>query len=81
MILQRKKKVMRRSAMPLTKKKRETVTFPLSVFETADTKEDLEDWLLSQNPEFIEKMREMRREDLSGKGKSWQSLKRELCIK
>ena len=42
--------------MPLTKKKSEEVTFPLSVFETADTKEDLEDWLLSQNPEFIKRM-------------------------
>jgi hypothetical protein len=72
---------MRKSDMPLIKKERETATFPRSVFETADTKEDLEDWLLSQNPEFIEKMREMRREDLSGKGKSWQSRKRELCIK
>jgi hypothetical protein len=67
--------------MPLTKKRRETVTFPLSVFETADTKEDLEDWLFSQNPEFIKKMREMRREDLAGKGKRWQSRKKELCIK
>jgi len=36
-------------------RKKETVTFPLSVFETADTKEDLEDWLLSQNPEFIKR--------------------------
>ena len=67
--------------MPLTKMKSEEVTFPLSVFETADTKEDLEDWLLSQNPEFIKKMRKARREDISGKGKSWGSLKRELCIK
>ena len=67
--------------MPLTKRKSEEVTFPLSVFETADTKEDLEDWLLSQDPEFIKKMRKARREDISGKGKSWGSLKRELCIK
>ena len=29
--------------MPLTKRKSEEVKFPLSVFETADTKEDLED--------------------------------------
>jgi len=57
------------------------VTFPLSVFETADTKEDLEDWLLTQDPEFIKKMRKARREDMAGKGKSWGSLKRELCIK
>ena len=67
--------------MSLTKKREETVTLSLSVFETADTKEDLEDWLLSQNPEFIEKMRQMRREDLSGKGKSWRSLIKELCVK
>jgi hypothetical protein len=71
----------RRYNMPLTKMKTEEVTFPLSVFETADTKEDLEDWLLSQNPEFIKKMRKARREDILGKGKSWGSLKRELCIK
>ena len=67
--------------MPLTKMKLKEVTFPLSVFETADTKEDLEDWLLTQDPEFIKKMRKARREDISGKGKSWGSLKRELCIK
>jgi hypothetical protein len=66
--------------MPLTKKRIETVTFPVSVFETADTKEDLEDWLLSQNPEFIRRMRRARKDDLLGKGKSWESLKRELCI-
>jgi hypothetical protein len=71
----------RRYDMPLRKMKSEEVIFPLSVFETADTKEDLEDWLLSQDPEFIKKMRKARREDISGKGKSWESLKRELCIK
>ena len=67
--------------MPLTKMKSEEVTFPLSVFETADTKEDLEDWLLSQDPEFIKKIRKARREDILGKGKSWGSLKRELCLR
>jgi hypothetical protein len=67
--------------MHMNKRKKETVSFPLSVFETADTKEDLEDWLLSQDFEFIKKMRKARQEDLLGKGKSWESLKRELCIK
>lgn len=69
--------------MSLTNKKAksEIVTFPLSIFETADTKEDLEDWLLSQNPEFIKKMRKARKEDTEGKGKDWKSLKNELCIK
>ena len=67
--------------MSLNKMKLDKVIFPLSVFETADTKEDLEDWLLSQDPEFIKKMRKARREDIQGKGKSWRSLKKELCIK
>lgn len=67
--------------MPLSKRKLETITFPLSIFETADTKEDLEDWLLSQDPRFIKKMRKARQDDLQGKGKDWKSLKKELCIK
>jgi hypothetical protein len=64
-----------------TKRKKEVVAFPLSVFETADTKEDLEDWLLSQNPSFIKKMRKDRQNDLQGKGKDWRLFKKELCIK
>ena len=69
--------------MSITRKKSNTgkVIFPLSVFETADTKEDLEDWLLSQNPQFIRKMRKARQDDIQEKGKDWQSLKKELCIK
>ncbi len=67
--------------MPLARRKQETITFPLSIFETADTIEDLEDWLLSKNPEFIKKMRKVRRDDIQGKGKEWKSLKKELCIK
>ncbi len=69
--------------MSITRKKSNTgkVTFPMSIFETADTKEDLEDWLLSQNPQFIRKMRKARQDDIREKGKDWQSLKKELCIK
>ena len=67
--------------MPLTKKKLKTVTFPLSIFETANTIEDLEDWLLSNNPEFIKRMRKVRKDDIQGTGKDWKSLKKELCIK
>ncbi len=66
--------------MRLTKRKKESITFPITVFETADTKEDLENWLLSQNPQFIKKMRKARQDDLCGKGKNWESLKKELCI-
>ena len=67
--------------MPLMKEKIETVTFPLSIFETADTKEDLEDWLLTQNTDFIQNMRKARRDDLQKKGKDWKTLKKELCIR
>ncbi|PIX88471.1 MAG: hypothetical protein COZ31_06355 [Nitrospirae bacterium CG_4_10_14_3_um_filter_44_29] len=67
--------------MPLARRKQETITFPLSIFETADTIEDLEDWLLSKNPEFIKKMRKVKRDDIQSKGKDWKSLKKELCIK
>ena len=62
----------------MNKRKKETVSFPLSVFETIDTKEDLEDWLLAQDSEFIKKMCKARQEDLLGKGKNWESLKKEL---
>ena len=65
--------------MPLAKDI-DTVTFPVSVFETADTKEDLEDWLLSQDPTFIKKIRKARKEDIQGTGTDWQSLKKELCV-
>jgi hypothetical protein len=67
--------------MLTTKRKSEVVTFPLSIFETADTKEDLEDWLLSQSPEFLKKMRKARKDDIEGKGKDWKLLKKEICIK
>jgi len=67
--------------MPSAKRKTETITFPISVFETADSKEDLEDWLLAQSPEFIKKMRKARHDDVHGKGRDWQTLKKEVCIK
>ena len=64
-----------------TIKAEKTVTFPLTVFETANTKEDLEDWLLSQNPEFIKKMHKARKDDLEGRGTDWEALKKGICIK
>jgi hypothetical protein len=68
--------------MPLIKtKKTDIVAFPRSVFETAETLDDLEDWLLSRSPNFVKKMRRARQEDIQGKGKDWESLKKELCIK
>ena len=51
------------------KRKSEVITFPVSIFETANTKEDLEDWLLSQNPEFLKRMKKAKKDDIGGKGK------------
>ncbi len=57
------------------------VVIPMDIFETAESKEDLEDWLLGQNADFITKMREARRDDLRDSGKNWETVKKELCIK
>jgi len=57
------------------------VVIPMEVFETAESKEDLEDWLLTQNPDFIRRMRKARKDDLNSNGKNWEVLKKELCTK
>jgi len=49
------------------KKKSDVITIPVSVWESAETKEDLEDWLLANNPEFIRRLREAHREVKEGK--------------
>ena len=64
--------------MLTAKKKADVVAFPVSVFETADTKEDLEDWLLSHDSTFIKRMRKAREDDLKDKGTGWHSLKKAL---
>lgn len=47
------------------------IEIPRGVWETAETKEDIEDWLLTQNPKLIRQLRRIRRhEDLTGLGKT-----------
>jgi hypothetical protein len=54
---------------------------PTTVWESAETKEELEDWLLSQNPKLIRQLRRIRRqEDLTGKGKSLDEVARQWHI-
>lgn len=43
------------------------VEFPLPVFETAENKEELEDWLLARDPDFLHEMKRIK-ENESGKG-------------
>lgn len=66
--------------MGKTKSKKKVVSFPLSVFDTADAKDDLEDWLSAHDPDFIKRMRKAGKDDLGRKGKNWETIKKELCI-
>lgn len=54
---------------------------PTSIWESAETKEELEDWLLTQNPKLIRQLRRIRRnEDLKGQGKSLDEVARQWDI-
>ena len=52
---------------PENRPENRVLTIPVSVFETAETKEELEDWLAAHDPVFIEEMRRIKNEE-SGKG-------------
>jgi len=46
------------------------IRIPESVLISAQSLDDLEDWLAANDPEFVERMRRIRNdEDLAGKGK------------
>jgi hypothetical protein len=50
---------------------KDVLEIPTPVWESAETKEELEDWLLAQNPKLIRQLLRIRRqEDTAGKGKS-----------
>ncbi|MBF0542447.1 MAG: hypothetical protein HQK91_13470 [Nitrospirae bacterium] len=65
----------------ITKDKQEMVSFPISVFESAETKDELEDWLISQNPEIMAILKQALQDEIDGKGIDLETLKKELCIK
>jgi len=51
----------------MTKKNGEVITIPVSVWESAETLEDLEDWLLAHNPEFVRRMLKAKKEEEEGR--------------
>ncbi|MEW6556633.1 MAG: hypothetical protein AB1349_04670 [Elusimicrobiota bacterium] len=61
--------------------KTNTITIPVEVFETADTKEEIEDWLLAHDPEFIKRMRKAKADMEAGKFIPWEQVKQKLSIK
>ena len=49
---------------------KDVLEIPTGVWESADTKEELEDWLLAHNPKAVRQLRRIRRaEDVTGQGK------------
>ena len=48
-----------------------SVEIPISVLESVDTLDELEDWLTAHNPQIMRDLRQARREDLAGKFQQW----------
>jgi hypothetical protein len=53
------------------KSQSQSVEIPVEVLNSVDTLDELEDWLMSQNPAIMGELREARREDVAGKFKPW----------
>jgi hypothetical protein len=61
---------------------KDVIEIPKGVWETAETKEDLEDWLLAHNLRLVRQLRRIRRhEDLVGRGKPLGDVARRWNIK
>jgi len=60
-----------------------TIAIPLRILKMVlihGDIEELEDWLLVHNPEFISRMRRARENDLAGRSIAWEQVKEELGI-
>lgn len=61
---------------------KDVIEIPREIWGTAETKEDLEDWLLSHDAHSIKVLRRIRHEeDLAGKGKTLEKAARQWNIK
>jgi hypothetical protein len=49
----------------------EVLEIPAAVLDSVDTLDELEDWLMANNPRVMGELRQTRREDLAGKFKPW----------
>lgn len=52
-----------------TSPEQHVLKIPVHVFESANSKEDLEDWLMANDPVFIKEMRQLKAEALADKGR------------
>ncbi len=58
-----------------------TIQIPVSVFESADSKEDLEDWLMSHDSDFVEELRQIKVQAEAGEGRPLSELAKKWNIK
>lgn len=49
----------------------ETIAIPLTVLQSVDTLDELEDWLLGQNDRLMRELRQTRAEDLKEEFQPW----------
>ena len=49
----------------------EVIEIPTAVWDSVDTLDELEDWLMANNPHVMRELRQARRDDLAGKFKPW----------
>ena len=47
------------------------VEIPTAVLDSVDTLDELEDWLMANNPAVMRELKQARRDDLAGKFKPW----------
>ena len=66
--------------MSALSKKEEYVVIPLEVFVNAETIDDIEDWLMLQNDEFLRGLVEARRQHFAGEVLSLEEVKAKLGL-
>jgi hypothetical protein len=49
----------------------QTVEIPTKVLESVDTLDELEDWLMANNPRIMRELKKARQDDLVGKYRPW----------
>jgi hypothetical protein len=49
----------------------DVIEIPACVLDSVDTLDELEDWLMANNPHVMRELRQARRDDLAGKFKAW----------
>lgn len=58
-----------------------TIKMPVRIVRKfIEAERELEDWLLSQDKQFLKKMNKARKNDLKGKFISWREAKRKLRL-